>query len=56
LLSIIRVLRLFLKYHKLNRELSIGGGYFLIIIRVWWLFFKYHKVNRELSFGGVVIF
>jgi len=38
LLSIIRVLRLFLKYHKANRELSIGG---LVIFKVSFGFLGY---------------
>jgi len=44
-LSIIRVLRLFFKYHKVNREPSLGGEV---------LFCKYHtdsNVIFQISFG-----
>jgi len=44
LLSNIRVLRLFMKYHKVNRELSIGG---VVIFKVSFGF----KVIFEISFG-----
>jgi len=44
LLSIIRVLRLFMKYHKVNRELSIVG---VVIFKVSFGF----KVIFEISFG-----
>ena len=48
-LSIIRVLRLYFKYNKVNGELLFGE----VDMR---LFLKYHSMNRELSIGGVVIF
>ena len=55
-LSIDRVLRLFIKYNKVNRELSFGGVViFLVSFGFCGFVLKYHEEKRENSLGGEVI-
>jgi len=49
-------LRLFIKYNKVNRELSFGGGViFLVSFGFCGFVLKYHEEKRENSLGGEVI-